>query len=118
MKMPQDFVDAANAAVLAVNPNANTMISGSMTLGADFDEWLGPQAIMKYGFGEIPAEDQAAFEAKFAEKRDELKAAIVASSVEVEKRRMAGELEYSFDDSHAPRTGKPQRNLSDIVDEI
>jgi hypothetical protein len=100
MKMPQDFVDAANAAVLAVNPAANIMLSGSMTLGADFDEWLGPEAMLKYGIGPISAEVQKAFEAKFAEKREALKASVVASSVEVEKKRMAGELEYSFDDSY------------------
>lgn len=108
MRMPQDFVDAINAAMHEVNQNAGTMTSGSMTLGSDFDEWLGPRAIMKYGLGPMPAADLAAFEAKFAEKRDELKASIVASSVEVEKKRMAGELEYSFDDSYrAPSSVTP-----------
>lgn len=98
--MPQDFADAINAAVSEINPNAGRMTYGSMTLGTDFDEWLGLEAMMKYGLGPLPAEAVAAFDAKFAEKRDELKASVVASSIEVEKRRMAGELEYSFDDSH------------------
>lgn len=88
MKMPQDFVDAINAAVHEINPDAGTMTHGSMTLGTDFDEWLGPEAMLKYGFDPLPAADVAAFNAKFAEMRDELKAAVVASSVEVEKRRM------------------------------
>jgi hypothetical protein len=88
MRMPQDFVDAINTAVKVVNPEAGHRTSGSMTLGTDFDEWLGPEAMLKYGFGPIPAEAVAAFNAKFAEKRDELKAAVVASSVEVERRRM------------------------------
>jgi hypothetical protein len=84
--MPQDFVDAINAAVKAVNPDAGTMTSGSMTLGTDFDEWLGPEAMMKYGLGPHPPEFIAAFEAKFAEKRGELLASLIASSVEIEKK--------------------------------
>ena len=101
MLMPQDFVDAVNAAVREVNPNAGKMKSGSMTLGTDFDEWLGPKAMMKYGFGPMPPEDAAAFEAKFAEKRDELKSSIVASAVEIEKKRLAGTLDdFSFNDSN------------------
>jgi hypothetical protein len=100
MRMPQDFVDAINAAVLAVNPNAGRMTYGSMTLGSDFDEWLGPEAILKYGFGPMPPEAVAAFEAKFAEHREELKSSLVASAVEVEKQRLAGTLtEFSCGDS-------------------
>lgn len=100
MRMPQDFVDAINAAVREVNPDAGTMTYGSMTLGADFDEWLGPEAILKYGFDPMPPEAVAAFEAKFAEHREELKASLVAASVDVEKRRLAGTLEDVFcDDS-------------------
>jgi hypothetical protein len=101
MKMPQDFVDAINAAVRAVNPDAGTMISGSMTLGTEFDEWLGPEAFKKYGFGPLPDDAVAAFEAKFADKREEIKASIVASSVEVERKRLAGTLEeLDFKDSY------------------
>lgn len=99
--MPQDFVDAINAAVQAINPEAEEMVSGSMTLGADFNEWLGPEAFKKYGFEPLPPEAVTGFEAKFAEKRDELKASIVASSVEIEKKRLAGTLEsLDFDASH------------------
>lgn len=100
MKMPQDFIDAITVAIREVNPNAGALISGSMTLGTDFDKWLGPDATMKYGFGEIPADDQAAFEAKFNEKREELKAAVIASAVEAEKQIMRGEPSHTFDDSH------------------
>lgn len=101
MKMPQDFVDAINVAVREVNPDAGMMISGSMTLGEDFDEWLGPQALMKYGFGGLPPEAVTAFEAKFAEKREELKASLVASAIEIEKKRMAGTLQdFRFNDSN------------------
>lgn len=101
MKMPQDFLDTINAAVREINPNAGTVINGSMTLGSDFDEWLGPESFKKYGFGPLPPEIVAAFEAKFAEKRDQLKSSIVASAVEVEKKRMAGTLEdLSFNDSY------------------
>ena len=98
--MPQDFVDAINAAVREVNPNAGTMVRGSITLGEDFDEWLGPEAFRKYGFGSLPPEAVAAFEAKFAEKRDELKAALIVSAIAIEKKRMAGTLEpLDFKDS-------------------
>lgn len=90
--MPQDFVDAINVAVREINPDAGVMISGSMTLGSDFDEWFGPGALMKYGFEEPPPEIVAAFEAKFAEKRDEMKASVINSAVEIEKKRMAGTL--------------------------
>lgn len=101
MKMPQDFVNAINEAVRKVNPDAGIMVSGSMTLGSEFDEWLGPKAIMKYGFDPMPQADVAAFEAKFNERRDELKSALVASAVEVEKQQMAGTLvDFSFDDSN------------------
>lgn len=101
MKMPQDFIDAINAAVREINPDAGTMISGSMTLGTDFDEWLGPEAFQKYGFGAMPAEAVTAFNAKFAEEREGLKAHIVANAIEVEKKRMAGTLEdFSFNDSY------------------
>lgn len=101
MRMPQDFVDAINAAVREVNPDAGVMINGSMTLGPDFDEWFGPEAFRKYCFGPLPPEVVAAFEAKFEEKREELKSSIVASSVEIEKKRLAGTLEdFSFNDSH------------------
>lgn len=101
MRMPQDFVDAINAAVRKVNPNSGTMVSGSMTLGSDFDEWVGPSAMMKYDFGEIPPEAVTAFEAKFAEKRDALKTSIVASAVEREKQRLAGTLQpFRFNDSN------------------
>jgi hypothetical protein len=103
MRMPQDFVDAINAAVREINPNAGTMTHGSMTLGSDFDEWVGPQAIKKWGFGPMPPEAVAEFEAKFNERRAELKASVVASSVEVEKRRMAGEEPFSFNDSNRAR---------------
>lgn len=100
MRMPQDFVVAINAAVREVNPDAGMMISGSMTLGEDFDEWLGPEAFRKYGFGPLPPEAVAAFEIKFAEKREDLKASVVASAVEIEKKRLAGTLEdISFNDS-------------------
>ncbi len=99
MRMPQDFVDAINAAVREINPNAGTMTRGSMTLGSDFDEWLGPEAMLKYGLGPIPADVEASFEAKFAERRDEIKASVVASAVAVEKKRMAGEPPFNFDDS-------------------
>lgn len=92
MRMPQDFVDAINAAVRGVNPNAGTMSYGSMTLGSEFDEWLGPEALIKYGFEPLPVEATAAFEAKFAEKRGELKSSLIASAVEREKKRMAGTL--------------------------
>ncbi len=105
MRMPQDFVDAINAAVREINPDAGAMVRGSMTLGSDFDEWLGPGAMQKYGFGPLPPEAVAAFEAKFAERRDELKAQVVASAVDVEKKRMAGTLEdFSFNDSHRNQT--------------
>lgn len=101
MKMPQDFVDAINKAVHEVNPEAGVMTCGSMTLGSDFDEWLGPEALMKYGFGPMPAEAVAAFNAKFAEVREELKSQLVASAVDIEKRRMAGTLEdLDFNDSY------------------
>lgn len=101
MKMPQDFVDAINAAVREVNPEAGVMSSGSMTLGSDFDEWFGPQAIMKYGIDGLPPAALAAFEAKFNEKREELKAAVAAAAAVVEKRRMAGELgDLNFNDSY------------------
>lgn len=103
MRMPPDFIEAVNVAVREINPDAGTMLNGSMTLGADFDEWLGPEAMRKYGFGPLPAEAIAGFEAKFAEKRDELKASIVASAVEIERKRMAGTLEdISFNDSNRP----------------
>jgi hypothetical protein len=99
--MPQDFVDAINAAVREINPNAGIMVDGSMTLGSDFDEWLGPQALKKYGFGPMPADAIAAFEAKFEEKRAELKEAVVASAIEVEKKIMRGELgDFNFGDSN------------------
>lgn len=101
MRMPQDFIDAVNAAVREINPDAGTMVRGSMTLGSDFDEWLGPGAMMKYGLDPVPPEVTEAFEAKFAEKRDELKSSIVASAVEVEKKRLAGTLEsFDFNDSY------------------
>ena len=101
MLMPQDFVDAINAAVIGINPEARRITSGSMTLGTDFDEWFGPEAMIKYGLNAPPAEVIDAFNAKFAEKRDELKASLVASAVEVEKQRMAGTLEdFSFNDSY------------------
>ena len=112
MKMPQDFVDAINAAVLEVNPNAGQMISGRMTLGSDFDEWVGPEAMNKYGFNPIPSEDVAAFEAKFNERRDELKAMLVASAVDIEKRRMAGTLV-----SCPPRSSKPQMSIDEFISE-
>ncbi len=44
------------------------------TLGTEFDEWLGLPAIKRYGFGPLPADAEAAFQAKFAEKRAEIKA--------------------------------------------
>lgn len=110
MRMPQDFVDAINAAVREVNPNVGVMTYGSMTLGSDFDEWLGPEALVKYGLGPLPAEALAAFEAKFNEKRDELKAAIVASAVDVERRRMAGTLVNEM-----PRTDMPQLDVRDVA---
>lgn len=104
MKMPQDFVDAINAAVREVNPDAGIMTSGSMTLGSDFDEWMGLTALKKYGMGPLPPEAVAAFEAKFAERRDELKASLVASSIEIEKRRMAGDSgSVTFNDSRRAR---------------
>ena len=101
MRMPKDFVDAINAAVREVNPNAGTMTHGSMTLGSDFDEWLGLEAIKKYGFGPMPPDAEAAFWAAFNERRDELKASLVTSAVEVEKRRMAGEASMSFNEATA-----------------
>jgi len=113
MRMPQDFLDAINAAVREVNPNAGTTTYGDMFLGSDFDEWLGPGAIMKYGFKPMPPEAQAAFEAKFNERRDELKASVVASAVEVEKKRMAGTLV-----SVIPETGQPPRKLSEVLAEL
>jgi hypothetical protein len=100
MWIPQDFIEAINAAVRAVNPDAPIMVSGSMTLGSDFDEWLGPEGFKKYGFGNLPPDALAAFEAKFSEKREELKASMIASAIEIEKKRMAGTLEdFSFNDS-------------------
>lgn len=113
MRMPQDFVDAINSAIREVNPTAWEMTSGSMTLGSDFDEWLGPGAIMKYGFDGIPAEVQAAFEAKFAERREEIKAALVTSSVDIEKRRMAGTLV-----SEPPVTSRKPQKIDDWLKEI
>lgn len=101
MWMPQDFVDAVNVAVREVNPDAGIIVRGSMTLGSDFDEWLGAEAMRKYGFDALPDDVVAAFGAKFAEKRDELKASIVASAVEIEKKRLAGTLEsLDFKDSN------------------
>lgn len=113
MRMPLDFIAAINAAVKEVNPNAGTMVSGSMTLGSDFDEWLGPGAIMKYGFEHpMPPEAEAAFQAKFAEKRAAIRAALVASAVEIEKKRMAGTLE-----DMPPKTGKPRRTLQELIED-
>ncbi len=100
MRMPEDFVDAINVAVREINPNAWTMTSGHMTLGSDFDEWLGPEALQKYGLGPLPSEALAAFNAKFAEHREALKASCVSSAVEAEKARMAGAKPYSFNDSY------------------
>lgn len=113
MKMPQDFVDAINAAVKEINPNAGTMTYGSMTLGSDFDEWLGIDALMKYALGPVPPEVEAAFQKKFEEHREEIKASIVASAVDVEKRRMAGLLSDG-----PPRTKQSTRNIDDVVVEI
>lgn len=113
MRMPQDFVEAINAAVQEVNPNAGRMTHGSMTLGSDFDEWCGLEAIRKYGFEPMPPEATAAFEAKFAERRDEIKASLVASAVEIEKRRMAG-----IPSDGPPKTGKPQRHVSELLRDI
>jgi hypothetical protein len=109
MKMPPDFVEAINLAVREVNPDAATMVSGSMTLGSDFDEWLGPGAMMKYGLDPMPPEVMAAFTAKFNEKRGEILATLVASAVEVEKMRMAGTL---VDD--LPRTKRKPMSLADL----
>lgn len=89
MRMPPDFIEALNRAVKEVNPNAGEMTSGSFTLGEDFDEWFGPEAMRKYGFGPYPDDFIASFEAKFAGKREEIKRALVEASVEVEKRNMA-----------------------------
>lgn len=113
MRMPQDFVDAINAAVREVNPDAGTMTHGSMTLGTDFDEWCGIEAIRKYGFDPMPPEATAAFEAKFNERRAELKASLVASAIDVERRRMAGTLI-----DQPPRTGRTPRKLSEIVADL
>jgi hypothetical protein len=88
MRMPQDFVDAVNNAVHDVNPNAGMMVSGSITLGHDFDEWVGPQAMAKYGIGPLPPEALRAFAAKFDEHREALKEAIVSSAVRAEAERM------------------------------
>lgn len=110
MRMPQDFVDAINAAVREVNSDSGHMVSGSMTLGSDFDEWLGPDAMRKYGFGPMPPEAMAAFEAKFNERREELKAALIASAIEIEQRRMRGEL---LDE--APRSGQPQMSIDEFL---
>ncbi len=112
MRMPQDFIDAINAAVREVNPDAkHTTTSGSMTLGSDFDEWLGPGAMMKYGLDPMPPEAMAAFEAKFNEKREEIKSSLVASAVEIEKKRMAGTLE---DDP--PKTGRKPMTLKELTE--
>lgn len=113
MRMPQDFLDAINAAVREVNPNAGVTTYSDMFLGSDFDEWIGPGAIKKYGFGPMPPEALAAFEAKFNERRDELKASLVASAIEVEKQRMSGTLI-----DQPPCTGKPQRDLRDVVADL
>lgn len=102
MKMPQDFLDAITAARREVNPNASATTSGSFTLGSDFDEWLGPGSLTKYGLGPFPADFMAGFEAKFEERREEIKAALVASAVDVERRIMAGEAPFDFDDSNRP----------------
>jgi hypothetical protein len=88
MRMPQDFVDAINVAIREVNPGARTMLSGSMTLGSEFNEWCGPRAALKYGLGPMPPADLAAFEAKFAEHRDALKTSLVANAVHIERERM------------------------------
>lgn len=107
--MPQDFIDAINAAVREINPHAGIMVRGSMTLGSDFDEWCGSGAMMKYGLDPLPPEAEAAFQAKFAEKREEIKASLVASAVEIEKKRAAGTLEkFSFNDSDRIGKQRPQ----------
>jgi hypothetical protein len=115
--MPQDFVDAINEAVKAVNPDAGRMIHGSMTLGSNFDRWLGPEAMMKWKLDPLPPEETKAFEAKFNEHRDELKRQVVASAVEVELQRMAGRLEnFTFDDSNRPpKTNKESVDLREFV---
>src|ERR1035437_4124434 len=87
MNMPQDFIDAINAAVREVDPEAGQITSGSMTLGSDFDEWLGPGSILKYGWDGLSDEAVAAFTAKFEEKRTEVKANVVAAAVQVAKQR-------------------------------
>lgn len=89
MRMPADFVDDINKAVEAVDPDAGTMTSGSFTLGSDFDEFFGPEAMLKYGLGPVPADVQAKFEKLFAEKREAIKASIIANSVERAKQRFA-----------------------------
>src|ERR1039458_4750777 len=87
MNMPQDFIDAINAAVREIEPSY-TMTSGAMTLGSDFDEWLEPGSLLKYGFDPLPDEAVAAFTAKFEEKRAEVKANVVAAAVQVATRRL------------------------------
>lgn len=90
MIMPQDFIDAINQAVKAISPNAGTMTSGSFTLGSEFDEFVGPEALAKFGVEPLDQETQKRFWAKWTEKREEIKAALVESAVEVERKRMAG----------------------------
>lgn len=98
--MPQEFVDAINKAVKEANPNAMQMVRGSMTLGSDFDEWLGPESMLKYGFGPMPDEVVKAFQDKFEETKPKLLEQLVKSAVEIEKQRMAGTLKnHSLGDS-------------------
>lgn len=95
MRMPQDFVDAVNEAVKALNPDAGEMISGSFTLGSDFDKYMLP-----YHYDQEV--DVEGFNRLWEEKRESIKQALVETAVEVERKRMAGTLgeEFSFNDSY------------------
>lgn len=133
MKMPQDFVDAINVAVKEVNPNAGVMTSGSFTLGTDFDDILYSEDAMILPLQILTLNDrlkngedvkaeliekleamaviEKRFAERFAEKRDELKKAMVDSCVETEKQKMAGTL-----NSFAVSSGKKQVNLREFVE--
>lgn len=112
MDMPQDFIEAINRATQDVNPQARVIVRGSITLGHEFDEWFGPEGIEKYGFGPLPPEALAAFAAKFAERREAIKAAVVTWAVDTERRRMAGKL---IDDP--PMSGRPKQTVNAVIGE-
>lgn len=106
--VPQEFLDELNA----LTPDAGTTTALHVSLGSDFDEFFGPEALMRHFDPEYTQaekdEENKRYIALFREKWPEIREQLITSHLATAEHRRTRI--HKWNDSHINRDEPPMSN--------